>query len=409
MKRRSLAVAVSLLSLASFAALAQTGPVQPAYKIPDRDEKKDDDGPRSIPLGEGLSLSPYFNVSYGRDNNLFLTGTNTRSSNIGIYNPGLRLNGESEAVRFSLGLDARAGRYSSSSDDNYNSYRVDASGDFVVSSSMGLKLGAEYARATDPRGSTDRGVSGRPDEHRTSGPSALFAYGGNDAKGRIEVQAGTSAKRYLNNRASTIGSDRDTDNLAGRFFVRIAPKTKAIFEVRRDKFDYKLGSSTQDSSETRTLVGLTWEATAATSGTVKVGRLKKDFSAAGRRDFSGTSWEGQVEWKPLSYSKFDLFTSKGASESTGLGDYIVNKKYGAVWTHGWNSRLSSTVSLNRADDAFSGNPRTDQTDSIGLKLNYKVMRWLTVGAEYTNTKRDSNINVSDYTKNLYMLTLGATL
>jgi hypothetical protein len=383
--------------------------VQPAYQIPDGKQDTNDDGPRALPLGDGVGLTPYLNISHGRDNNLFLTNTNRRASDITTYNPGFRLVAEGRASRFSLGHDIKRGLYESSKDDNYTDYSTNATAEFAFSSRIGLKLAGDYSRGHDPRGSTDRGISGAPDEYRTAGPSALFAYGGNDARGRVEVEGAMSDKRYINNRDSTVGSDRDTTNLAGRFFLKIGPKTSAVFEVRKDDFDYKLGTSTQDNKETRYFAGLTWEATAATSGTVKVGRLKKDFNLASRRDFSGSAWEAGVEWKPLTYSTVALNTSKSASESTGLGDFTLSKRYGAQWQHTWSSRLSSTVSFSRSDDTFSGNPRADEVDSVGLRVNYKLFRWLTVGGEVNNTKRDSNNSAFNYKKNLYLLTIGATL
>ncbi len=409
-RKNSVAIAAVLASFsmtASFVAQSQTGPVSPAYKIPDGSSDKD--GPKGIPLSEGLSLFPHLNVGFGRDNNLFLTNVNRTSSNLQTYNPGFKVEANAESAKFGLLYDLNIGRYSQSSADNYTDYRVLGTGEFVFTSSMGLKLAAEYAHGHDPRGSTDRGISGAPDEHRTSTPSMLFAYGANDAIGRFEVEAGSASKRYVNNRATTIGSDRNTDNFGGRFFLRVAPKTSVLFEAREDRIDYKLLTSLQDSKEQRYLVGLKWDATAATSGTVKVGQIRKDFALASRRDFTGTGWEAQVSWKPLSYSKFNFFTTKSFSESTGLGDFTLAKKFGVNWQHSWNSRLMSTASMSRADDDFVGNTRSDSTDTIGLKLNYKVMRWLTVGGEYTNTKRDSNTSGFNYKKNLYMLTLGATL
>jgi polysaccharide biosynthesis protein VpsM len=397
------------LAITSMSALAQSGPVQPAYKIPDGSQDKDSDGPRGITLTEGVGLYPYLNFSYGRNNNLFLANTNRRSSDVATYNPGLRLVAEGRSMKFGLSHDITMGRFAQSSADNYTNYNTAATGEFVISSSAGLKLGMDYTKSHDPRGSTDRGVSGEPDEYRSSGPSFLFAYGANDAKGRIEVEAGTTDRRYLNNRASTVGSDRDTDNFAGRFFFRVAPKTSLILEAREGRLDYKLSTSQQDSKERRYLVGVTWDATAATSGTVKVGRIRKDFAVSTRRDSSSTGWEANITWKPLSYSKVDFFTTKSVSESTGLGDFTLAKRYGTSWTHGWNSRLTSTASLSRTDEDFIGSTRADKTDSLGLKLDYKVMRWLTVGGEVTNTSRDSNSSNFNYKKNLYLLTIGATL
>ena len=123
----------------------------------------------------------------------------------------------------------------------------------------------------------------------------------------------------------------------------------------------------------------------------------------------GTGWEANISWKPLSYSKFDFYTTKSVNESTGLGDFTLAKKYGASWTHAWDPRLTSIVSLSRNDDEFVGNVRNDNTDAYGLKLNYKLMRWLSVGGEYNFTTRDSNVSGFNYKKNLYMITFGVTL
>lgn len=399
----------AVLGTAASIAAAQTGAVQPSYRIPDGQESKNDDGPRGITLTEGVALYPFMNFSYGRDNNLFLTNTNRKSTDVATYNPGLKLEATGRASKFGLSYDLIMGRYRNSSADNYTDYNASATGEFVFTQSMGLKLALDYNKLHDPRGSTDRGIAGEADEYRSVGPSALFAYGANDAIGRIEVEAGTTDRRYLNNRTTTVGSDRDTDNVAGRFFFRVAPKTSLILEARESKLDYKQLTSLQDSKERRYLFGVTWDATAATSGTVKLGRIRKDFAASTRRDFSSSGWEANIAWKPLSYSKVDLFTTKTFAESTGLGDFTLSKRYGASWTHGWNSRFSTIASISRTDDDFIGNVRADKIDSVGLKLNYKLMRWLTVGGELTNTSRDSNNSIFNYKKNLYLLTIGATL
>jgi polysaccharide biosynthesis protein VpsM len=411
-KRRvasALVLASLTISASHFSVHAQTGAVQPAYKIPDGSKDEDKDGPRGIALAEGVALFPYLNFSLGRDSNLFLTNTNRRSSTIAVYNPGLKLEVVSQSTKFGFLFDSKLGKYAQSSADNYADYQALGTSEFVFSSSMGLKLALDYTKGHDPRGSNDRGISVEPDEFRTTGPSALFAYGANEAIGRVEVELGTIDRRYQNNRVNTIGSDRITDNFAGRFFMRVAPKTSFLVEAREDRFDYKLASSQQDSKERRYLVGVTWDATAATSGTVKLGQIRKNFAASTRKDFSGTGWEANIAWKPLSYSKVDFFTNKSFSESTGLGDFTLVKKFGFAWQHGWNSRLTSVASFTRADDDFVNNVRADRTNSLGLKVNYKLMRWLDIGGEVTNTSRDSNVNGFNYKKNLYMLTFGATL
>jgi hypothetical protein len=60
-------------------------------------------------------------------------------------------------------------------------------------------------------------------------------------------------------------------------------------------------------------------------------------------------------------------------------------------------------------DQYKGFDREDETKSLGLKVGYKFRRWLTLGAEYTYTQRDSNQNIYEYNKNLYLLTATASM
>ena len=400
----------AFLASVAVSAIAQTtAPVKPTYQIPTDEPKNDDQGPRGWPISEGVALYPSVGLSFGRDDNLFLTNTNAKSSNIYAIAPALKLQARSSASLFTIDASSKSARYDQSRADDYTDYRLAGTGEFVLSSKMGLRLGAEYNKGHDPRGSNDRGISSEPDQFRNTGVGGLFAFGGNDARGRFEAEASSFDKRYTNNRATTVASDRNTDSFAGRFFTRIAEKTSLLFEARAVKLDYKLSTSLQDGNERYYLAGVTWDATAATRGTVKVGQIRKNFDAAPGRNFSGTGWDVAVQWAPLSYSKFDFTTSKSFGESTGVGDFLLTKRYGAAWTHEWNSRISTMASIGRANDEFVNGGRSDSTDSIGFKLNYKVQRWLILGGEYSNADRDSSNPTLKYKKNIYSLTVAATL
>ena len=47
--------------------------------------------------------------------------------------------------------------------------------------------------------------------------------------------------------------------------------------------------------------------------------------------------------------------------------------------------------------------------ALGLKVGYRIRRWLTLGFEYTYTQRDSNQRVYEYDKNFYLLTAVASM
>lgn len=407
-KRLSPLAGAMLVSFAFGASAQAPSAIKPTYEIP-TGETKNEDGPRGIALGDGLAFYPSVTASYGRDDNLFLTNANKKSSNFYTLAPGLKLQARSESSVHTLDFDAKLSRFESSRADDFNDHHGGLTSEFIFSSRAALRLEMESNKGHDPRGSTDRPSSSTPDLYKNNGVNGLFAYGGNDAAGRVELEAGGYRKHYVNNRAFTFGSDRDTTNFGGRFFARVASKTSLLVEAKSDKLDYTDSLSQLDSTERRYLAGVTWEATAATSGTIKIGQMRKNFRSASIRDFSGTGWDANVQWAPQTYSRLDLYTAKSFSESTGVGDFILTKRYGADWTHDWNSRLSTIASINRANDDFTNGGRSDTTDTIGFRVNYKFFRWLTVGGEFSNADRDSNLSAFRYKKNLYSLIVGATL
>ena len=400
----------AVLATFTIGAFAQTAaPVKPTYEIPTGDTKKDEVGPRGISLQDGVTLFPSVGFSFGRDDNLFLTNVSPKSSTIYTLSPALKLQARKSDTILTFDLNSKSARYAQSRADDYTDYRAAGTGEFIFSSRMALRLGADYNRGHDPRGSNDRGISVEPDLFRNSGANGLFAFGGNEARGRFEFEASSYNKRYLNNRATTVGSDRKTDAFAGRFFTRLTDKTAFLVEARESRLDYKSATSTLDSKERFYLAGVTWDATAATSGTIKVGQIRKDFASSRIPDFSASGWDAAVQWSPMTYSRLGFSTSKEFGESTGVGDFILKKSYGVNWTHDWNSRFTSVAYVTRADDDFTNGGRNDTTDSIGLKLNYKVQRWLILGGEFSNTERDSNISTLRYKRNIYSFTVGATL
>ncbi len=215
--------------------------------------------------------------------------------------------------------------------------------------------------------------------------------------------------------------DHNTTDYGGTFLWRLQPKTYATFNLKQSKYAYKDPTSTLDSTDTFMLLGVRWEATAATSGRFGLGRQTKKFdsagTAAGRQEFSGTSWEGGVNWKPLTYSSVDYNTYRRTFDSTGLGDFTVNQTHQVVWTHAWSSRVTSMLTGRYMNDQFSNAPvaaiggasREDTTKSAGLRVTYNMRRWLNIGADYTYSTRDSNDINFKYNRNEYMLFVAATL
>ena len=358
-----------------------------------------------------MVVYPGIDASYGHNSNLFSSNINKRSSSQTTVSPYARVEAKVGPHTFDAAFRLDDVRYLSSPADNYTAYGLLGNANLVISGRAGLRLRAEHRRGYDPRGSTDRVGGATPDEYINQGIEGIFSYGAPGAQGRIEIDAGSYSRRYQNNRLTTEASDRDTQQLGGTFLWRVAPKTELLALMQQRWIDYQLASSTQSSTETRYQFGAKWDATAKTSGIVKFGLLEKKFDTSARTDFSGSSWDAAVRWSPLTYSVWDFYTSKATNESTGTGDFLLTQTYGVNWNHAWNSRFSTIGQANWRQDDFlgTGGGRVDKTTTLGVNLNYQWQRWLRFGAAYTYTDRVSNPNTFDYTRHLWMLTVGATL
>ena len=355
-----------------------------------------------------LTLFPTASLSLGHNDNVLLTPARVASSVL-ILGAGLKGELQSGKSKYSLGYDGSFGRYASSRDDNFDYHAIQALADMDLSTRARLKLNADHIERSDPRGSLPTAATPSPNKYKLDGLGGFFSYGAEGAQGRIELEGAYTTKTYTNNRTVTQNLDVDTTKAGATFFWRIAPKTEWLFQGVQTRSDYTAAAAVTDNTEYKLLTGLKWEATVQTQGTFKVGYVKKDFWLPSQVDAKGFVWDGAVRWSPLSYSNVDLSTGKNFNDPLGGGNIINNRFFNAKWSHDWSERVKSEVSGSVLKDNFSGLGRDDTTSSIGFKLTHNTQRWLTLGAEYTYTNRDSNQNNFNYRKNLILLSAKVAL
>lgn len=377
--------------------------------------------PGSIPVGP-MFVYPTLEVATTRDSNIALQPDSLRQSDtIWDLRPSVRLEAKKGVNTYDVTYSGDFGRYNTSKSDNFNNHDLGANADMSFDLRNRLKLGLDYQDKVDPRGTLNLPVQRTPNQWHQPSITGLYTYGAEGAKGRLEFQGGYLDKRYVNNRDVTAALDHSQTDYGGTFLWRVMPKTYATFNLKQSVFDYANQTTVFNSKNTSALVGLRWEATAATSGRFALGRTTKKFDrsapGAGNQDFSGTSWEGGINWKPRPYSSVDFITQRAANESTGLGSYDLNQAYQLLWTHAWTSRVSSKLTESYMTDRFANAPiaaaggtdREDTTKSTGLKLSFDIRRWLKAGAEYTYTLRNSNDSDFDYKRNQLMFSISGSL
>lgn len=359
----------------------------------------------------GLYFYPSLFTGVGYNNNLTRAETNTIGSSFVTVAPQLVAEMKNKGDRYTVLASVNSTTFNSSSDDNATDGELTLAGDNYFSSRarMGWSLG--QVNGTDPRGSTQRAANTKPDTWHSTNANGTFIYGAPEASGRLEFDVGSQGKVYDSNRATTAASDVNVTSLAARVYYRLGTRSLALAEVRNAKNAYVLSSSTASNTERRYYAGLTWDATAATTGIFKVGQMTKDFDStvAGREKFTGGSWEGTIRWSPLTYSVVDFQTSRATADASGVGNYLLTTGNDVVWNHKWTQSLSSRASLGQLTTEFAGAGRTDTANNYGIAVNYAVLRWLQLGVDLSGTDSTSNVSGSAFKRNVTMFTLNASL
>jgi len=368
------------------------------------------------PSAAGVRLDPFvlypsLSVAEGYNDNVTLAPNNQVKSAVTIIAPAILAELKGSTTAYRLGYNGQYGRFSSSTADNYDYHEFRGGADFDFSARSRLRANAEYLMKSDPRGSTLASTGATtPNKYRQAGIGGLYSYGAPGAMGRVEVEAFYTDKRYENNFAVTDTLDYQSKKYGAAFFWRVGPKTEVLFQGQQIRTDYMSPAAFADNTERRIFTGLKWEATAATSGTFKVGYSKKDFTRQGAEDPKGLIWDGTIRWSPLTYSVVDFATGKNFNDPSGAGNTFTRNEYvNARWTHGWTERIRSELFGSYVTDNYQGLGRSDKTSTISAKLSYDMRRWLVLGAEYTHTDRSSSISSAEYKKNLILFSLKGTL
>lgn len=264
-----------------------------------------------------------------------------------------------------------------------------------VNFETGVELGHERrgqpgSRDTD----TDVGPVTPPDQFKEGRVYADIIYGREIAKAQISVSLDSRMRRYDNNGQDY--RDRDYDTVTGRLLYNLGPKTALVAEVSLGDVDYlEPGVEDLDSSETRYLVGLSWKATAKTTGEFKVGWRRKDLSDETRSDFNGLDWEGRLLWEPRPDSKVSVEAGRSMVEGGAGTSYFVDDHIGAAWRHALTRRWTmDTTSVLRRVQSDEGD--TDRYYSLGASISYSLYRWLDVGLGLEHNRRDSSLPDGGY-------------
>lgn len=362
--------------------------------------------PAAIKSG-GFYIVPVLATQVMRDDNIYSESSNEKSATITVIKPGVKVRGYAGITEVKVDYTHESGSYSTGSADNFSDNFLSLG--LIVEPNHKNQASAEFAlnQRHDERDANS--TASQPDEYDEQLVNLGYRLGHAESLGRVELSYGSETKDYTNNRASTAGSDLSKDAYGATFFWGVANKTDILFEATTSNVDYDLSTSNKDADVNTYNVGVTWEASAKTTGLFKVGHTKRDFDNSAVADVELDSWELEALFAPRTYSTFSLTSTRSIKEaSTSSGaDAVDTKNYGLNWQHDWNGRFRSTAYSSVSEENFIGSARSDDVERVGLRLDYSMRRWLELGfeANYTDsqsTSANSNYDRSQLTLHLLM-------
>jgi len=374
--------------------------------------------PQPIEAG-AFNVIPTVKVDLQDTDNMFLSNANEVDSKLTIISPRIEAITESNGNSLAIAGQIDEANYSATDEDDYTDWRVGGDAHLQMDSRNSIDLNAGFFRTRETRGtgfSQGGFLPTSPDRYEETTYGISYQFGTNDSFGRLVLSADSYDKSYRNNRITTQFRDREDMDWSGTFFFNISSRTDVFLEYTQSDIDYGTdplvvaGSpDSLDSDEDYYFVGVSWEATGATTGSVKVGRGEKDFDDVDRAKTDMTSWEANILWEPLSYSVFNFTASQGFDEATGVGNALDSRKYSINWQHAWSDNLTSTVNWYTSDDEYTGSTRQDDIDALSIRLDYSVQRWFDVYVSFSQDERSSNFGNFNYEQNVAAIGFQASL
>lgn len=360
------------------------------------------------PVGQvasrGVRVAPFtfrgwMQAGIGYDDNIGLSSGSKRGSTVLTLNPSLSIGLEGQLHRYFAVYRGSYARYSATSASNNENHNLTLQASDEWTFRLRTAFQYDFLRGQDPVGATGSAavVADPWSDHRVRG---TVAYGADGAPARVSATLGHSQRRYLERPGD--GRNYDRVDVQGTFSYRVAPKTLALASVGRADIS-RDNAPTLDSTEMNYSLGIRWEATAKTAGTVRVGYATRSIADPAVRDGAAPTYEVGVSWLPLTYSAFNLTARRAFVEAVEQGSSSVIDNYGLLtWAHVWSDRTRSILAAGYGRQNHEGLGRTDTYYNFAARGSYRLERWLHLGAEYRRDGRTSTNAGFEYNRNVLL-------
>ncbi|HEY3347722.1 MAG TPA: outer membrane beta-barrel protein, partial [Nitrospirota bacterium] len=211
--------------------------------------------------------------------------------------------------------------------------------------------------------------------------------------------------------------DRLENGVSGSVYYKFLPKTSAFVQgVYKNVYHNNGGAvgAQLNSDEYWTSVGLTWDATAKLSGSVKGGYQWKLFQNKDKNNFKSGIYQVGLDYKMTGKTTFRLTGTRQALETDDPNanfSTTTNGRLDVLYSPitNWTVNPYGSFANNRySSDVNAGGDIARRNDNLmytGFEVKYAPKKWWEAGVGYKHTVRSSNLTFYDYTDNLAYLSI----
>lgn len=395
-----------LLSQLTWGVLALSGiasaqPVPPGETVLNR--PRPDVTALGLRMGSFL-LFPQLGIDARYNDNVFAQEHNARNDFIAVVRPALRLQSDwaNHEVRFEG--NAKIGRYTEHSKENYEDFALSAFGTLDISRGDRVRVRLSHERSHIVRGSSEEidGANG-PTVFRTSSISAGYTHD----PGRLTLEIATTLSHLdfddVSTRFGAINNDdrdRDIASLGARLSYRLAPAYKPFVEGRVNYRDYKTALDDdgfdRDSNGYEIRLGSTFDVTGVTFGEAFAGYVSQHFDDARFDTAEAFELGGKLTWTPSGLTTVTAMAERGIDATVNTGaSSLISTRVGVRVDHELLRTLILTAEAAALIEDFESIDREDTVYEAAVGAKYFLSRYVHLTSRYNYTRRESDGAAAD--------------
>ncbi|MCK4911111.1 MAG: outer membrane beta-barrel protein [Thermodesulfovibrionales bacterium] len=298
-----------------------------------------------------------------------------------------------------------AEQYSTYDSGNFINHKVEALLGLNGAAGHRLEVSGIYLRSHDAKGEEPELELGEFTS-RHMGASAVLAI-----TNKIKVRMNLGQFMIDYDKDEFLYKEHEDLSYSGYLYFKMLPKTSVFMEYTSTMLDYD-DLYDLDSTEFDYMLGVQWELTEKTTGTIKAGYSTREFDTGVRDEESAIKLVGDMSFEVGDKTTVGVNISRRRKEAGIPGaDFVTNQRASAWLNSKATSKFSWTISASMAQSEYMGadQDRRDDDLSGGLKLNYQFKRWLGANMGVRRTQRTSTEAENEFSTNTIFFGLSATM